>query len=52
MTRVNGVKAAQHRGTPRLYHNILILVERDTTVERILTRNLDLATGREGVGGR
>jgi hypothetical protein len=49
-SRVDGVKAPN--GTPRSHHNILILVEGDATVERVLARYLDVAIRREGVGGR
>ncbi len=49
--RVDGVKAS-HNGTPRSRHDVLVFVEGDATVERVLARDLDLAAGREGVGGR
>ena len=48
-SRVDGVKAP---GTPRSHHNVLVLVEGDARIERVLARDLDLAAGREGVGGR
>ena len=51
MTRVDGVKAPQHRGTPRSCHDVLVFVEGDATVERVLARDLDVAIRREGVGG-
>ena len=49
-SRVDGVKAP-HNGTPRSHHYILVLVERDTGVERVLARDLNLTARCEGVGG-
>ena len=48
---VDGVKTP-HNGTLRSHHNVLVLVEGDATVERVLARDLDVAVGREGVSGR
>ena len=50
-SRVDGVKAP-HNGTPSSHHNILILVEGDTTVEHVFSLDLDVAVGREGVDRR
>ena len=48
---VDGVKTP-HNGTLRSHHNVLVLVEGDATVERVLARDSELVVGREGVCGR
>ena len=50
-SRVDGVKAP-HNGTPRSHHDVLILVERDTRIQRALALDPDVAIRREGMSGR
>ena len=50
--RLLDVVRTDHNGTPRSHHNVLVFVERDTTVEHVFSLDLDVAVRREAVGCR